>query len=495
MVAFLGLDIGTSAVKAVLVDGAQHILAAASRPLISTQPHPAWSEQAPEDWWRAVEAVAAEIAQAAPEAWRDLKAIGLSGQMHGLVAIDAAGRVIRPAILWNDARAIAEAAALAAIPEVTRLAGVLPMAGLTAPKALWLKAHEPAHFARIACILLPKDYLRLKLTGERLTDVSDAAGTLWLDQARRAWSPAMIAASGLRPDQLPRIVEGPTPGARLLPEIARAWNLPEPPMLVGGGGDATLGAIGIGAVADGDAFISIGTSAQYFITRDRYVPSGPDGMIHSFAQGLPQRWSQTAALLNGASCLHWFAGLFGNGMIGPLLQEAEAQYAGPRDVMFLPYLAGERTPHNDPLARGMFAGMTLATSRAQLFQAVLEGIGHALVDAQDCLRAAGAEAAHLAIIGGGARSRFWVGILATMLNKPLTLYDGAERGPAFGAARLARIGFTGESVAEICTRPAVLDVVQPRADLAEKYAARQPVFRQLYRATRRCRHDLLDYRN
>lgn len=484
MITFLGIDIGTSAVKAVLVDRAQQILAVAQRPLRSTQPHPAWSEQAPEDWWRAVEAIAAEIAAAVPDAWRRLKAIGLSGQMHGLVPIDSAGHVIRPAILWNDGRALAEAATLAAIPQVTGLAGVLPMAGLTAPKALWLKTHEPEHFARIACVLQPKDYVRLRLTGERLTDVSDAAGTLWLDQAKRAWSPAMIQASGLRPDQLPRIVEGPAPAARLLPEIVGAWNLPEAPLLVGGGGDATLGAIGIGAIEDGDAFISIGTSAQYFITRDRYVPSGPDGMIHSFAQALPRRWSQTAALLNGASCLHWFAGLFGDDMIGPLLQEAEAQYAGPRDVTFLPYLAGERTPHNDPLARGLFAGMSLDTRRAHLFQAVLEGVGHALVDAQDCLRAARAEADHLAVIGGGARSRFWVGILASMLNKPLTPYDGAERGPAFGAARLARLGFTGESVGDVCTRPAVLEVVRPRADLAQRYAARQPLFRDLYRATR-----------
>ena len=482
MVAFLGIDIGTSAVKAVLVDGAERILASASRPLASAQPFPGWSEQDPEDWWRAVQAAAAELAGQAPEAWRQLKAIGLSGQMHAFVALDAAGAIIRPAILWNDGRAAAEAAQLAAIPGVAQLAGVLPMAGLTAPKALWLQSHEPENFARIACVLLAKDYVRFRMTGERLTDVSDAAGTLWLDQARRAWSPEMVAASGLRLDQLPRIVEGPAPAGTLAPAIARAWNLPDPPLLVGGGGDATLGAIGIGAVEDGDALISIGTSAQYFITRDRYVPSGPGGMIHAFAQGLPQRWSQTAALLNGASCLAWFAGLFDGVEVGTLLREVEAGYAGPGGVMFLPYLAGERTPHNDPQARGLFAGLTLETTRAQMFQAVLEGVGHALVDAQDCLRDAGAEAEHVAIIGGGARSRFWVGLLASMLDKPLTLHDGAERGPAFGAARLARLGFSGESIAEVCTRPAVLEVVQPRADLAERYAAKQPVFRGLYRA-------------
>jgi xylulokinase len=484
MVAFLGIDIGTSAVKAVLVDDAQRIQASASIALTGSQPRPGWSEQDPADWCGAVDAVAAEIAAAAPDAWRVLAAIGLSGQMHGLVALDAADAVIRPAILWNDARAVAEAATLAAIPNIARLVGVPPMAGLTAPKALWLRAHEPANFDRIACILLPKDYVRLHLTGEKLTDVSDAAGTLWLDQARRAWSPAMIAAGGLRPDQLPPVVEGPTPGARLRPAIARAWNLANAPIVVAGGGDAALGAVGIGAVADGDAFISLGTSAQYFITRDRYVPGGADTMIHNFAQALPGRWSQTAALLNGASCLGWFAGAFGDGDIEAMLRAAEGQYAGPGAAMFLPYLAGERTPHNDPLARGMFCGLSPMTGRAQLLQAVLEGVGHALVDAQDCLGAAGAAADHLAVIGGGARSRFWVGILASMLNRPLIRYDGAERGPAFGAARLARMGFTGESMAEVCTRPAVADLIQPRADLAARYAERQERFRNLYRATR-----------
>lgn len=482
MVAFLGLDIGTSAVKAVLVDAAQCVVAGASRPLAAMQPHPGRSEQAPEDWWRAVNDAVAEIARAAPEAWRAVKAIGLSGQMHGLVALDAKDAVIRPAILWNDARAVAEAAALAAIPDVARLAGVRPMAGLTAPKALWLRAHEPENFARLACILLPKDYVRLCLTGERMTDVSDAAGTLWLDQAKRDWSPAMIAASGLRLDQMPALVESPTPCGRMRPEIARAWNLPEPPVLVGGGGDAPLGALGIGAVEDGDAFISLGTSAQYFVTRDRYVAGGAEVLIHNFAQALPGRWAQVAALLNGASCLAWFAGVFG-GEIDALLHEAEARYAGPSRVLFLPYLAGERTPHNDPNARGLFAGLAHDTGRIDLFQAVLEGIGHALVDAQDCLRAAGADPARLAVIGGGARSRFWVGILASMLNKPLILYDGAERGPAFGATRLARMGFTGERAAEVCTRPTICEVVEPRADLAERYAMRRPAFRALYRET------------
>lgn len=485
MAHFLGIDIGTSAVKGVLVDDTQRIIAAASCPLATAQPRPGWSEQTPEDWWRAVGATAAEIAAAAPQAWRTVRAIGLSGQMHGLVPLNEAGEPIRPAILWNDGRAAAEAAELAAsLPDITRIAGVLPMAGLTAPKALWLKRHEPECFARIACLLLPKDYVRLRMTGERLTDVSDAAGTLWLDQASRAWSPALIAACDLHPDQVPPLVEGPAPAGYLLPQVARAWNLPADTLVVGGGGDATLGAVGIGAIRDGDAFISIGTSAQYYVTRDRYAGGGPDGMIHNFAQALPQRWSQMAALLNGASCLTWAADMFGSGGVARALAEVEADYRGPSGAIFLPYLAGERTPHNDPLARGLFAGLSHATTRADLFQAVLEGVGHALVDAQDALRAVGAEADHLAIVGGGARSRLWVRIVAGMLGKDLTLYDGADRGPAFGAARLARLGFTGESIAEVCTRPAVLEVVQPERELTEAYAARQPLFRALYGATR-----------
>jgi xylulokinase len=272
-----------------------------------------------------------------------------------------------------------------------------------------------------------------------------------------------------------------------LPAIAHAWNLPPETLVVGGGGDATLGAVGIGAVRDGDAFISIGTSAQYYVTRDRYAPSGADGLIHNFAQALPRTWSQMAALLNGASCLTWAAEIFGDGDIARALAEIEAGYKGPGDAMFLPYLAGERTPHNDPLAHGMFAQLSHATGRADLFQAVLEGVGYALVDAQDALRAVGAEADHLAIVGGGARSRLWVRIVANMLGKDLTLYDGADRGPAFGAARLARLGFTGESVAEVCTRPPVLDVIEPEPALSAAYAERQPHFRALYRATRKLR--------
>ncbi len=493
MTHYLGLDIGTSAVKGVLVDDGQHIVTSAARPVATSQPRTGWSEQAPDDWWRAIEATAADIAQAAPRAWREVKALGLSGQMHGLVPLDAAGTPIRPAILWNDSRAAAEAAELAAtVSDMTWLGGVLPMAGLTAPKALWMKRHEPEFFARAACFLLPKDYVRLHLTGQRLTDVSDAAGTLWLDQAARAWSPALIAASGLRPDQLPPIVEGPAAAGHLLAEVASTWNLSPETLVVGGGGDATLGAIGIGATRDGDAFVSIGTSAQYYITRDRYEPGGlaagdAGGLIHNFAQALPRTWSQMAALLNGASCLTWAAEIFGDGDIARALAEIEAGYKGPGDAMFLPYLAGERTPHNDPSARGMFAQLSHATSRADLFQAVLEGVGYALVDAQDALRAVGAEADHLAIVGGGARSRLWVRIIANMLGKDLTLYDGADRGPAFGAARLARLGFTGESVAEVCTRPPVLDVIEPEPRLTAAYAARQQEFRALYRATRKLR--------
>lgn len=480
MESYLGIDIGTSAVKAVLVDSAQRVLAVAACPLAQHHPRPGWSEQDPEDWWRATKDVAAGIAGQARDAWRRVRAIGLSGQMHGLVALDSGHAVLRPAILWNDARAAEEAAELAALPDVVATAGVLPMAGLTAPKALWLRRHEPELFARLACILLPKDYVRLRLTGERLTDVSDAAGTLWLDQASRRWSPRLVEASGLRLDQLPPIVEGPAPAGLVRAQIARDLGFAEPPLVVGGGGDASLGAIGIGAIADGDGFLSIGTSAQYVVSRDRYVAHNPTGMIHAFAQALPGRWSQTAALLNGASCFAWFAGLFPEHGIETLFREAADGFTGPGDILFLPYLTGERTPHNNPLARGLFAGLTHGADRRRLFQAVLEGVALSLADAQDCLRAGGAEAERPAVIGGGSRSRFFAGLLAAALGKSLVLYDGAERGPAFGAARLARLGHTGEDPRAVCVRPSVREIVAPRPDLVEAYARRLPIFRALY---------------
>jgi xylulokinase len=481
---FLGIDIGTSAVKAVLVDEAQAPLASATVPLATTRPHPLWSEQHPDLWWTATRQAVATLRQTDAQAFARTAAIGLSGQMHGAVLLDAADHPLRPAILWNDGRAAAECQALeAAVPSLGRIAGIGAMPGLTAPKLLWLANHEPAVFAETAHILLPKDYVRLKLTGDRVTDPTDAAGSLLLDEASRDWSPELLTACGLDRTQMPRIAEGTEAASRLLPAIAAEWGLPPSVIVAGGAGDAAAGAVGIGAINPGDAFISLGTSAQIFVTTDSYRPY-PETLIHSFAHTLPRTWFQMAALLNGASVVEWAARLTGQPDINDLLARTEAAFTGPQRLLFLPYLAGERTPHNDPHARGVLFGLTPDTQPTTVMQSVLEGVAYSLLEAHDCLTAAGTPVSHAAIIGGGARSLFWTRIIASALGIPITRYTGSESGPAFGAARLARIATTGEPIASVCVKPPILDVTTPDPSLHEAYRENSIRFRRLYRALR-----------
>jgi xylulokinase len=479
---FIGIDIGTSAAKAVLVDGNERAVAEAEAPLATARPKPGWSEQDPADWWTATETVLGRLRAAAPEAFAATKALGLSGQMHGAVLLDAADRVLRPAILWNDGRAVAECRTLEErVPGLGRIAGVPAMPGFTAPKLLWLEAHEPEVAARIAKVLLPKDYVRLLLTGEHVTDLSDAAGTLWLDQGRRAWSGAILEASGLSLGHMPLLVEGSAPAGTIRPELARRLGLPRGVVVAGGAGDAAAGGIGIGAVEDGDAFCSIGTSAQFLVTANSYRPY-PEAFIHAFCHALPGRWTQTAALLNGASCLAWAARLLGESDIAALLERVTAAYKGPSRLLFLPYLTGERTPHNDPDARGVLFGIDPDSSATDVVQAVLEGVAFSFSEAQDCLKDAGTVPAQVAAIGGGARSRIWMRILAAVLHRPITLYAGGEKGPAFGAARLARLALTGEEPRDVCRKPPVAAVIEPEPGLAAAYRPVDARFRLLYRS-------------
>ena len=482
---FLGLDIGTSAVKAVVVDERQIVVAQSSRPLTTRQPRPGWSEQDPEDWWLATEHAVADLRSGAPAAFADVVAIGLSGQMHGAILLDGDGQIIRPAILWNDNRATAECALLEeAVPDLAGIAGIIAMPGFTAPKLLWLRAHEPDAFARIVHVLLTKDFLRHRLTGEIATDPTDAAGTLLFDEAARTWSPSLVSATGLTPAQLPRLVESAAPSGVLRPAIAAAWGLKPNVIVAGGAGDAAAGAIGVGAIGEGDGFISLGTSAQIFLARDRYRPKSAT-LIHAFAHALPGRWFEMAALLNGANCLDWVGRLLGASDIGALLGDVEARFKGPSPVMFLPYLAGERTPLNDPQARGAFANLDYATGPTDLVHAVLEGVAFSLADGQLAF-GDGARGA-VPMIGGGARSRFWMRIIASALGRPLQRIAGADTGPAFGAARLARLAHTGEAPEAVCIKPAVVETIDPEPSLQAEYAARFATFRDLYRSLRKAR--------
>jgi xylulokinase len=491
---FLGLDIGTSAVKAVLVDERQRVVAEASAPLVSHEPRPGWSEQDPETWWDATETVAGALRRHAPAQFRDIAAIGLSGQMHSALLLNRDGKPIRPAILWNDGRAVAECAELTgAVPHLADIAGVLAMPGFTAPKLLWLKKHEPDDFARFDKVLLAKDYVRLKLTGTIATDMSDAAGTLLLNEMERAWYGPGVAVSGLSQDQLPQLLEGPAISGTLLPSIQSAWGINCAVPVAAGAGDVAAGAIGIGAIEDGDSFISLGTSAQYFVTRSRYEPK-PETLIHAFAHALPERWFEMAAMLNGAGTLDWIARMLGEAKIGELLQRVEARFRGPSPVIFLPYLSGERTPHNDPDARGGFFGLEASTDRLDLVQAVLDGGAFSFMDAQLALGAAGRSAAPVAAIGGGARSRFWLRLIASALGVPVLASAGADKGPAFGAARLARMALTGEPAATVCAKPETVEEIAPDPRLHDAYAERFVTYRRLYANLRRARAAMADRR-
>ncbi|WP_343074031.1 xylulokinase [Microvirga zambiensis] len=478
---YLGIDVGTSAVKAILADERQNAVAEADVSLTVSRLHDLWSEQDPEAWWQAVQTAIEQLRAANASAFADIRGIGLSGQMHGAVLLDENNRPLRPAILWNDGRSFREAQELGAKhPELSHAMGVIPMPGFTAPKLLWVARHEPDIFRAIRKIMLPKDYIRLKLTGAAVTEMSDAAGTWWLDEARRDWSDAALAATDLNRQHMPDLVEGSQPSGMVRSEIAAQWGLQGDVVVAGGAGDAAAGAVGLGAIEDGSAFISLGTSGQLFVTTKEFSPA-PEAVVHSFCHAVPGRWFQMAAMLNAASCLAWTASLLKRD-IGDLLRETEAAYRSPSNVLFLPYLAGERTPHNDPYARGVFFGLSPATQQTDLVQAVLEGVAFSFADAKQCLEQAGTPLTYAGMIGGGSRSAFWARIFASVLDVPMVRYQGSDKGPAFGAARLARLAATGEAPEAVCTAPSILETIEPQPQLVELYRPRIEAFRNLYRA-------------
>ena len=482
---YIGLDLGTSGVKAVLLDRDGAVRAGASRALTVSRPRPRWSEQAPRDWWDAASGALAALvdqARAAGVDPHDIGALGLTGQMHGATLLDAHGDVLRPAILWNDGRADAECAELERLaPALRTVAGNVAMPGFTAPKLLWVRRHEADVFARIAHVLLPKDYLRYRLTGAFATDPSDAAGTLWLDVAKRDYDDALLAACGLSRAQMPTVFEGNGVTGTLLPAVARALGLREIPV-VAGGGDNAAGAVGVGIVRPGDALLSLGTSGVYFAVSDGFR-ANPELAVHSFCHALPDTWHLMSVMLNAAGCLDFSAQLAGYGGVAALLDDAETNARASRP-WFLPYLSGERTPHNDVNAKGVFYGLTPDTQRADLANATLEGVGFALLDGIDALHAAGLAPDSITVIGGGSRSAYWTQMLADLSGRALTLRAGGEVGPALGAARLARLALEPDvPLDDVCPQPPIVAVREP--DLA-RHAwyrdVRRPTFRALYRA-------------
>lgn len=442
----LGIDLGTSELKAVLLDEGGTVLTHAGVRLTVSRPQAGWSEQDPEDWWQACLAALHQLRQQLPHAYARVRCIGLSGQMHGAVLLDRGDHVLRPAILWDDSRAVAQAQLLGREhPEFASVVGSLPMAGLTAPKLLWLREHEPQAFSQISCVLSPKDYLRLRLTGERISDVSDAAGTLWLDVRKRDWFEPMLQATGLELDQMPRLVEGSAVLADLNASAALVLALSQPVLVAGGGGDNPVSAVGIGAIDAGQAFVTLGTSAAIVAITDR-VAGNPASAVHSFCHALPQRWYTMGAMLAGASCLRWVTQLLGVINEQALLQLVQEQLPLTQPVpaatpLFLPYLAGERTPHNDPLLRGGLMNLAYDTTSAMLGYAVLEGVGFGLLDAMHAVQSAGAAVGQCSLVGGGARSNYWAQLLSNILGREICTLSGSELSACIGAAKLGFLAY------------------------------------------------------
>jgi len=481
MANFVGIDIGTSSVKAVLIDERQSMLADASAPLEVSRPRPLWSEQDPEDWWRETEAVIAVLRARAPRAMAGVEAVGLSGQQHGATLLDASGTVLRPAILWNDGRSFAQCAELLRkVPDFTRRSSNLPMPGFTAPKLLWVAEHEPEVFARVAKVLLPKDYVRLRMTGDAVSDVSDAAGTLWLDVARRDWDDVLLAATGLARAHMPGLVEGSAVSAFLKPELARAWGLGARVIpAAGGGGDNAASAVGMGAVNPGDGFLSLGTSGVSFVATDHPIAL-PERTLHSFCHALPGRWHGMAVSLTAAAALEWIARIVGRADLPRLLADVEAFAADSlnraRAPIFLPYLGGERTPYNDPDATAQFAGLRIGHEAEALVYAVLEGVAFSLADGLDVLAEAGAAPTNCLLVGGGSRSEFWARLISDVTRAPLDLPRDGEIGAAFGAARLAMLA-AGRPEAETCAKRPIRHHIEPGPD---DFGERRRRMRALY---------------
>jgi xylulokinase len=479
---YLGIDLGTSGVKVIILDDNDCLIGQASAALEVSIPKPLWSEQNPQHWWQATNDAMASLKRSNPQELKAVKAIGLSGQMHGATLLDANNEVIRPAILWNDGRSHQQCIEIEeSEPRSRDITGNIAMPGFTAPKLLWVKQNEPELFSRISKVLLPKDYLRLLMTGDFASDMSDSAGTLWLDVKNRQWSKEMLATTSLNESHMPTLYEGNQVTGTLNADIAEKWGM-EPVPVAAGAGDNAAGAAGIGVINPNEAFLSLGTSGVYFVANENYLPNA-DGALHTFCHCVPNTWHQMSVILSAASCLSWVTKLTGAKDEASLLEEVACEdFSKPCSVMFLPYLSGERTPHNNPNAQGVFFGLTHNTSRAVLARAVLEGVAFAFADGQKVLLEAGTQIDQISVIGGGARSELWGKILASVLNQSLIYREGGEVGPAFGAARLARMALTGESPEQVCLPGKVKHTIDADRQMSEYYQAQYQKYQALYKS-------------
>ncbi len=497
MAHLLGIDVGTSGTKTLLIDETGAIRASVTVTYPAYAPKPAWSEQDPEDWWKATCASAKQALKEAGVKPEDVGGVGLSGQMHGSVFLDAGGKVLRRAILWNDQRTAAECEAITdAAGGRKRLIGLVSnpaLTGFTAPKILWVRTHEPKVFAKTAKVLLPKDYIRYRLTGEFATEVSDASGTLLLDVRKRQWSKKLLGLLDLDAGLLPQVFESPEVSGRLTAAAARATGLAEGTPVVGGGGDQAAGAVGNGIVKGGVISATMGTSGVVF-AHAKEVQTDPEGRVHTFCHAVPGAWHVMGVVLAAGGSLQWFRDTLCQDLLRKAKREKVDPYAlitaeaepvpeGAHGLYFLPYLTGERTPHADPDCRGAWIGLSNMHTRGHLARAVMEGATYAMRDCLEIIQGMGVPVREIRVAGGGARSPFWRRLQADVYRKPVWTVS-SEEGPAYGVALLAGVG-TGvwKSVPEACD--ATIHTVQKTpADQrrVKRYDALYPEYGELYRS-------------
>ncbi len=482
----LGIDVSTTGSKALLVDTNGAVVASASTPHTLSTPHPLWSEQDPEEWWQATATSIRAVLAALPGAASRVVGIGLTGQMHGLVALDALGNVLRPAILWNDQRTAAECDEIRALvgrDRLIRVTGNDALPGFTAPKLLWVRRHEPEIYARIAHILLPKDYIRLRLTGSYAMDKADGSGTLLFDLAARDWSPEVCGALSIPAAWLAPTYEGPEITGEVTQRAADATGLPAGAAVMAGGGDQSAGAVGMGIVRPGVVSVTLGTSGVVFAATDAPLIE-PQGRLHAFCHAVPGRWHVMGVTLAAAGSLQWYRDTLAPGVaFDTLLDEAAETPPGSDGLLFLPYLSGERTPYPDPLARGAFVGLTLRHRRAHMTRAVLEGVAFSMRDCFALLEGVGIrDIAEARLSGGGARGALWRQILADVLGVTMEAAV-ADEGAAYGAALLAGVGSDfWPDVDTACASIPAGARTAPQVANAERYAALYQQYRALYPA-------------
>lgn len=478
---YVGIDLGTSAVKLLLMDGEGKIQKIVSREYPLYFPHPGWSEQKPEDWYEQVMDGMKELIAEADKS--RVAGISFGGQMHGLVILDKEDQVIRPAILWNDGRTYEECDYLNNVigkEKLSEYTANISFTGFTAPKILWVKNKEPENFKKIVKIMLPKDYIAYKLTGVNCTDVSDASGMLLMDVKNRRWSKEMCEICGISEEMLPKLYESYECVGTVKPEIARELGIPETVKVAAGAGDNAAAAVGTGTVGDGMCNISLGTSGTIFISSEKFGVD-KNNALHAFAHA-DGHYHLMGCMLSAASCNKWWMDeIIGTSDYGA--EQKKIGALGENHVYFLPYLMGERSPHNNPNARGTFIGMTMDTTRADMTQAVLEGVAFALRDSFEVAKSLGIKIERTKICGGGAKSPLWKKMIANILNLKVDVIE-SEEGPALGGAMLAAVACgeyknVEEAAAKIVR---IVDTVEPEEELVKKYDERYQQFRQIYPA-------------